>query len=64
MGQLQAGFGQPHLHRGRGVRHLRRNLYECRAGLDLRILFWAEAGSLTVYGAMTHDEVQAFLRGM
>jgi hypothetical protein len=60
--QLRQGFGQPHLHSGLGVRRLRRKLYECRAGLDLRILFWAQSGAVTAFDVMTHDEVRAFLR--
>ena len=59
---LRQGFGQPHLHSGLGVRKLRRNLYECRAGRDLRILFWAQKGTLIAFDIMTHDEIQAFLR--
>ncbi len=60
--QSREGFGQPHLHSGLGVRRLRRGLFECRAGLQLRILFWAERGVLTAFDVMNHEEVQAFLR--
>jgi mRNA-degrading endonuclease RelE of RelBE toxin-antitoxin system len=60
--ELQTGFGEPHRHSGLGVRRLRRSLYECRAGQDLRVLFWAEAGLLTVFDAMAHDEIKNFLR--
>ena len=60
--QLRQGFGQPHLHSGLGVRRLRRKLYECRAGLKLRILFWAQPGTVTAFDVMTHDEVRAFLQ--
>ena len=60
--QLLQGFGQPHLHSGLGVRRLRRKLYECRAGLDLRILFWAQPGAVTAFDVMSHDEVRTFLR--
>jgi mRNA-degrading endonuclease RelE of RelBE toxin-antitoxin system len=60
--QLRNGFGQPHLHGGLGLRRLRRNLFECRAGLELRILFWVKAGTVTVFEVLTHDEVRAFLR--
>lgn len=62
LNQLQQGFGQPHLHSGLGVRRLRKKLFECRAGLELRILFWAEKGVLTAYDVMRHDQIQAFLR--
>ena len=60
--QLRQGFGQPHLHGGLGVRRLRRKLYECRAGLDLGILFWAQPRAVTAFDVMTRDEVRAFLR--
>jgi hypothetical protein len=60
--QLREGFGRPHLHTGLGIRRLRKNLFECRAGLELRVLFLAERGVLTAYDVMTHSEVQKFLR--
>lgn len=60
--QLQTGFGKPHQHSGLGIRRLREDFFECRAGLDLRILFLAERGMLTAYDVMTHSEIQKFLR--
>jgi mRNA-degrading endonuclease RelE of RelBE toxin-antitoxin system len=59
---LADGFGQPHLHAGIGIRRLRKDLFECRAGLHWRIVFFAEKGRLTAYDVMTHDEVKAWLR--
>ena len=59
---LADGFGRPHLHAGIGIRRLRKDLFECRAGLALRIVFLAEKGVLTAYDVMTHDEIQAWLR--
>ncbi len=59
---LQEGFGLPHLHSGLGIRRLRKDLFECRAGLHWRIIFFAEKGVLTAYDVMTHDQVQAWLR--
>jgi len=59
---LRDGFGQPHLHSGLGIRRLRKDLFECRAGLQWRIVFFAEKGVLTAYDVMTHDEVKAWLR--
>ena len=58
---LQGGFGSPHLHSGLGIRRLRKDLFECRGGLHLRIVFFAEIGLLTAYDVMTHDEVRAWL---
>ncbi len=62
LGALQDGFGLPHLHTGLGIRRLRKGLFECRAGLHWRILFFAEKGILTAYDVMMHDQVKAWLR--
>ena len=59
---LVEGFGLPHLHSGLGIRRLRKDLFECRAGLRWRIVFFAERGLLTAYDVMTHDEIRAWLR--
>lgn len=59
---LESGFGQPHLHSGLGIRRVRKGLFECRAGVKWRILFFAEKGVLTAYDIMTHDELQNWLR--
>ena len=60
---LADGFGHPHHHSGLGIRRLRKDLFECRAGLQWRIVFFAEKGLLTAYDVMTHDEIKAWLRG-
>jgi hypothetical protein len=60
--QLRGGFGNPHQHSGLGIRRLKKDFFECRAGLDLRILFLADRGVLTAYDVMTHSEIQKFLR--
>ena len=59
---LADGFGRPHLHAGIGIRRLRNDLFECRAGLHWRIVIFAEKGLLTAYDVMTHDEIKAWLR--
>ena len=59
---LADGFGQPHIHSGLGIRRLRKDLFECRAGLRWRIVFFAEKGLLNAYDVMTHEEVKAWLR--
>ena len=61
---LSDGFGRPHLHAGIGIRRLRKDLFECRAGLHWRIVFFAEKGLLTAYDVMTHDEVKTWLRNL
>ena len=45
--KLAEGFGNPHSHSGLGIRRLRKDLFECRAGLQLRVVFLAEKGLLT-----------------
>jgi mRNA-degrading endonuclease RelE of RelBE toxin-antitoxin system len=59
---LRDGFGMPHLHSGLGIRRLRKGLFECRAGLQWRVIFFAEEGVLTAYDVMTHDQVKSWLR--
>lgn len=59
---LRDGFGSPHLHSGLGIRRLRKDLFECRAGLRWRVIFYAEKGLITAYDLMTHDEIRAWLR--
>lgn len=39
---LGDGFGRPHLHAGIGIRRQRKELFECRARLHWRIVFFAE----------------------
>ncbi len=55
-------FGQPHLHAGISIRRLRKNIFECRAGLKIRLLFRANAESLEVFFVGSHDEVQRLIR--
>jgi mRNA-degrading endonuclease RelE of RelBE toxin-antitoxin system len=59
---LEQGFGNPHHHSGLGIRRLRKDLFECRAGLQWRIVFFAEKGILTAYDVMTLDDIKAWLR--
>jgi hypothetical protein len=60
--ELNKAFGRPHEHSGLGLRKLRADLFECRAGLSLRVLFRATPGALSVRFIGTHDEVQKYLR--
>ena len=62
--EIVAGFGRPHAHAGLGIRKLGRHWFECRAGLDLRLVFLAGKNRLTFHLAGNHDAVQAFLRGL
>ncbi|HUB26162.1 MAG TPA: hypothetical protein VL992_12095 [Tepidisphaeraceae bacterium] len=60
---IQSGFGNPHRHSGLGIRKLAPNLFECRAGLKLRLIFLARKGTLTFDFAGDHENVQTYLRG-
>jgi hypothetical protein len=55
-------FGRPHVHSGISIRRLRENVFECRAGLKLRLLFRENKGRLELFLVGDHDEVQAWLR--
>lgn len=55
-------FGQPHLHAGISIRRLRKNIFECRAGLKLRLVFRVQAQALEVFFAGSHDEVRRLVR--
>jgi mRNA-degrading endonuclease YafQ of YafQ-DinJ toxin-antitoxin module len=62
MQSAAATFGRPHLHSGIDIRRLGRNLFECRVGIDLRLVFKREQDALVFVLAGNHDEVQAFLK--
>ena len=55
-------FGRPHIHSGISIRRLRKNVFECRAGLKLRLLFREHKGALEFFLVGDHDEVKAWLR--
>jgi mRNA-degrading endonuclease YafQ of YafQ-DinJ toxin-antitoxin module len=57
------GFGKPHVHSGLSIRKLGKNLYECRTGLDWRLVFEARKNLLTFDFAGNHQDVQNYLRG-
>ena len=60
--RLIDAFGGPHTHSGLSVRKLRRDLFEARAGLELRLLFLVSGRRLVLVFLGDHDEVRAFLR--
>jgi len=39
MALLREAFGKPHLHTGLGIRRLKKNYCECRAGRDVHVVF-------------------------
>ena len=61
--QVAAAFGDPHKHRGLGLRKLARRSYEIRIHLQWRVVFIHSGETLTAYDVMNHDEVSRWLRG-
>ena len=59
-----AAWGNPHAHAGVGIRRLKANAFECRSGLELRLIFFAQPGSLTFHGLGNHDEIQSLLKSL
>ncbi len=59
---LPGCFGQPHVHAGISIRRLRKNIFECRAGLKIRILFRASAQALDIFFVGDHDDVRHLIR--
>jgi len=60
--ELRGTLGQPHRHSGLGLRKLHANLFECRAGLEIRLLFQVEHGLITFVFAGDHDAVRRYAR--
>lgn len=58
----ESAFGHPHKHAGVGLRRLARHVFECRSGLDRRLVFRRERDALIFDFAGNHDEIQAYLR--
>ena len=59
---VRISWGLPHLHTGAGIRRLAADLYECRMGLQSRLLFQSMDSSLYFHFLGNHDQVQKFLR--
>jgi len=62
VGALPEAFGQPHRHAGLGIRALRRGVYECRAGLNLRIGFTQHGDTLLLQVVGDHGALRRWLR--
>jgi mRNA-degrading endonuclease RelE of RelBE toxin-antitoxin system len=60
--ELERSFGQPHQHRGLGVRPLRNDYYELRLGLNQRLVFSNSEEGLVCELLGNHDEVKRFLK--
>jgi mRNA-degrading endonuclease RelE of RelBE toxin-antitoxin system len=61
--QVGAAFGNPHQHRGLGLRKLARRSYEIRVRRQWRVVFIHDGETLIAYDIMDHDEVLLWLRG-
>ena len=57
-------FGNPHAHRGAGIRKLRASIMECRAGLQLRMIFLSEPDKITFVAGGNHDAIRRFLKSV
>lgn len=64
MNRVVAGWGQPHVHAGIGIRRLTRTIYECRVGLDDRLafVFIATPPELVFFFLGNHDEIKRLIR--
>jgi mRNA-degrading endonuclease RelE of RelBE toxin-antitoxin system len=61
--EVGAAFGDPHQHRGLGLRKLARRSYEIRVQRQWRVVFILDGETLIAYDIMDHDEVALWLRG-
>jgi hypothetical protein len=55
-------FGFPHEHKGLGLRDLGHAFYECRMGLQQRIVFEKTANGLYFHILGDHNQVKRFLK--
>ncbi len=62
LGQLQKIWGTPHQHSGLSIRRLHAGYFECRAGLNTRIVFRVGVAGLDMVLAGNHDAVRRLLR--
>ena len=61
--EIQEIIGQPHLHKGAGLRKLRDQYFEARIGLQTRIVFENSDHALIFEFMGNHDQVRRFLKG-
>jgi plasmid maintenance system killer protein len=61
--EVGAAFGDPHRHRGLGLRKLAGRSYEIRVHRQWRVVFIHDGKSLIAFDLMDHDEVVRWLRG-
>lgn len=59
---MRDGLGESHRHSALGIRRLRDSLFECRVGLSLRLVFYAERGLLSFTDLATHNEIRKMMK--
>ena len=59
----EVAFGDPHRHRGLGLRKLGRRSYEIRVHLQWRVVLLRDDETLVAYDVMDHNQVKCWLRG-
>jgi len=57
-------FGHPHAHSGISIRRLRKNIFECRAGLKVRLLFRQNGETLEFFFVGNHDAVRRVIQDL
>ncbi len=61
--QLAAGFGEPHLHSGLGIRSLREGHFEFRVSKGLRVIFLLiRPRTVRLMMIGSHDDVRAWIK--
>ena len=58
--ELPESVGQPHSHSGIGIRPFGK-FFECRAGLQLRVLFCFDRGEIILETVGNHDDIARFV---
>jgi mRNA-degrading endonuclease RelE of RelBE toxin-antitoxin system len=61
---LPGAFGLPHLHSGLGIRRMKKNHFEFRAGRDMRVVFTLEGSTAILQMIGSHDDVRRFLKNL
>jgi hypothetical protein len=59
--EVGAALGDPHQHRGLGLRKLARRSYKIRVQRQWRVVFIYDGETLIAYDIMNHDEVSLWL---
>ena len=62
--EFLSAFGRPHVHAGLGIRKLAPHVFECRAGLRLRLVIRDKPEALEAQFLGTHDEIRRLKRDL